>query len=302
MQKYLLLIVFFLISGFSQSQNLIQNGSFDNPGCSVSIPLNWTNPTNGSPDFWSVCAGNAPSNWFGYQYPYSGDVFFGIVIKNSGGGTLEWREYVQNTFSSPMVVGQTYMLSMYVSLGEYSMYGSSSLGALFTTYPLVQATNLPISIPPQVSLDTANYITDTLNWQLVQMLFTADSAYTHVTLGNFLYDAQTTYILVDSINPYPRSYFLIDDAALTDVTGLEENNNAAVQIFPNPAADFVYIKNSTGRGILDFNIINQLGQIVLNSQIKGAGAKIDISTISNGIYFYQIGKKSGKLMVCRESN
>lgn len=297
MKKYLPALVIFLNSYDLPAQNLIQNGSLDIPGCSVTIPTYWTNPTNGSPDFWSVCAGNAPANWFGYQLPNSGDVFFGIVIKNSGVGTQEWREYLQNNFSSPMVTGQAYMLSMYISLAEYSMYGSSSLGALFTTYPFFYSTNLPIYTPPQVSIDTSNYITDTLNWQLVQIPFIADSAYMYVTIGNFLMDAQTTYTLVNPNAGYYRSYFLIDDISLSDVTGTDEYFTDDIKIYPNPVSNYLYIQNALNHRHTEVKIYNQLGQMVLKTNIRGAGGKVNLTNLSNGVYFYIAGNKSGKIML-----
>jgi hypothetical protein len=248
-------------------QNLVPNPGFENyTGCQInSVNFDsiqyWRNPTNGSPDYFKACANVVPSNWACYQYPHSGNCYVGLVIKNSGCCT-EWREYIQSPLISPLVIGQLYRLSMYTNLSNFvGNYGSSSIAALFTTYPLTYNSNYAIPITPQAVNDSADYVTDTLDWKLIQMTFIADSNYSYVTIGNFLTDSLTTYVLVQNTS-YPRAYFLLDDISLNrmgETNIVEFNKLSSISIYPNPTTSnstltFTYPSISAKKEIIIYSI------------------------------------------------
>ncbi len=87
----------------------------------------------------------------------------------------------------------------------------------------------------------------------------------------------------------------------TIVSGIHENiKNATVSISPNPAHDFILF-NSNDLKMDDYSltISNLAGQLILRELIDNSdlsGYKLDISGLSDGIYFYQILDKKGQLI------
>ena len=74
-----------------------------------------------------------------------------------------------------------------------------------------------------------------------------------------------------------------------DVTGLGEQPEAHFTVFPNPAKDFIQVDTPTEVSIYDLT-----GQMVL----KGEG-RIDIRTLSNGMYFVKVGDCCKKLIISK---
>lgn len=61
------------------------------------------------------------------------------------------------------------------------------------------------------------------------------------------------------------------------------NNNSGIAIYPNPNQGVIYIKNNS-EDVKQYILIDPLGKIILNSQLKDKEGKIDISKEANGIY------------------
>lgn len=83
------------------------------------------------------------------------------------------------------------------------------------------------------------------------------------------------------------SYY-IDVFVNCQAYGLNVNsiNNSTFQITPNPASNFITLGNEQfNEG--DFEISNLLGEKVMNSSFTG-NQKIDVSTLSKGIYFITV--------------
>ena len=65
-----------------------------------------------------------------------------------------------------------------------------------------------------------------------------------------------------------------------------------LQVFPNPVADLVTIKLPNSNDPLDIRIFNTLGLEVLSVENR---TKLDLSTLSSGIYFIYARTKNNKL-------
>ena len=76
----------------------------------------------------------------------------------------------------------------------------------------------------------------------------------------------------------------IDSACNT--TGILENSNPTMCIFPNPAQHEIYISNLNEYQISEINIYNYLGQRVLHK--KEPKNSIDVSLIEQGLYIVEI--------------
>ena len=68
-------------------------------------------------------------------------------------------------------------------------------------------------------------------------------------------------------------------------------NKESFQVFPNPVTNTLFLNDANNTEIYKVSIINQLGQIVLTSDTK-FDTGINVSQLSNGIYFAQISTKN----------
>jgi hypothetical protein len=79
--------------------------------------------------------------------------------------------------------------------------------------------------------------------------------------------------------------------AIDDISG-----NENIVIYPNPASNLLHIENiNTGinNQYMKIEIINLIGQVVFQSEIKNLKSIIDISSIAKGIYFLQLQTEDG---------
>lgn len=235
-------LLFILFTGFqSLAQNLVVNPSFENTssncantggeGFFTDLVGTWDNASNNpqgdscsSPDLFSACnvlfgnptVTNMPHSMLGYQYSHTGTHHAGIITHES---LDEYREYIQGHTSSPLVAGQSYCVSMYVSLANSVMYASDNLGIYFGNTPYMRnpcpgQSNSAIYVTPQLNYD-CGAITDTANWVRLQWNYVATGGEQYFMIGNFFNNANTTIVNNPGgtfINPY--AYYYIDDVSI----------------------------------------------------------------------------------------
>ena len=96
---------------------------------------------------------------------------------------------------------------------------------------------------------------------------------------------------VSSINEATTNY----DATLS-VSDVNENN-FSLKVYPNPAQDFIAIQSNLLSQNLKLKLVNELGQVVMQSEIlQGSTLSImETHTLYNGIYFLKVsGNDSAK--------
>lgn len=77
----------------------------------------------------------------------------------------------------------------------------------------------------------------------------------------------------------------------THVDGMEENNNIATVIYPNPTTGIVNIKYNEAAQV---NVFNTFGQLLLSQSTNGNDQEtIDISNLPDGLYLIQMIGESG---------
>ena len=69
-------------------------------------------------------------------------------------------------------------------------------------------------------------------------------------------------------------------------TSISAENKANPIIFPNPADDFIYLKNIGNSEIINIKIFDVFGKNVLNTKLNNS--QIDVSKLNSGIYFLKI--------------
>ncbi|OYU97261.1 MAG: hypothetical protein CFE21_02925 [Bacteroidetes bacterium B1(2017)] len=93
------------------------------------------------------------------------------------------------------------------------------------------------------------------------------------------------------VSTYGSGVFESYVQSLDPKTGLKQIGNSSLQIFPNPSSDFIKIKGIQDNGLLQYQILDQLGQ-----QVQGGFAnlseEINISNLPSGIYYFILTSSS----------
>ncbi len=137
------ILFIFLLAGiqFSLAQNLIADSSFE---YNKAIPLeysaidystSWNSPTRGTTDLFCKCDKkqeklsrvNVPKNSMGVQEANSGKCYAGVFAVSHG----YYREYLQTSLTSSLQKNKEYVLTMYVSLSDYSPLAIDKIGVCF---------------------------------------------------------------------------------------------------------------------------------------------------------------------------
>jgi OmpA-OmpF porin, OOP family len=292
---FLLLLIFFLPSS---AQNLVLNGGLDNyitcPGfgqfSSVYIN-NWAKPSIASTDYYNMnCTGIQPVN----QVPHSGEAYFGIIAFNYSG---EYREYATGQLSSPLIAGTMYSVEFYVSLHDGYIQAVHELGAyLSATAPGPFSNALHIAVTPQV--ENATLLGSNSTWMLVSGTFVASGGEQYITIGNFNDDANTTVTQVGSIGSYGAYYFVDDVSVMELPTGVEKITAESISISPNPATNFIHIKNNFASP-LEATVFSSMGNVVFKTTLAKDGTEtINVSGWAAGIYLVAV--KSDKNFAVRK--
>ena len=125
-----------------------------------------------------------PTNVWGNQTPKTGNAYLGMLTKATIIGS-NYRENIYTVLTTALIPNKTYSLTMNVSLAENAKYASNNFGFKFSKVP-----NFPINNTSH--FNSTSVVTNTSIWSVITGTFTADSAYTHLAIGNFYTDANTT--------------------------------------------------------------------------------------------------------------
>jgi hypothetical protein len=247
MRFYVLLLTLICVHTFSFSQNLVRNPSFEDYSSCPQGPSElenadfWHNPfdnligdTCSTSDLFNSCTPlgglsvGVPANILGTEPAHTGDGYAGIILFEGFTPNLltcdyisvgdEWREYVQGELSEPLVSGQQYCVSFYVSLADNVKWASDDFGVYFSNTLLSEncgsVSSSVLQYEPQLE-NCDSVITETSGWTRLQWNYVATGGEQFFTIGNFKDDNNTT---VDCVNPTatnPYSYYYIDDVSVT---------------------------------------------------------------------------------------
>lgn len=325
-------IYFFLLLccmfNYSKSQNLIANGSFENTinnyNCSGSYAnYSQSAPVFGapfidswegiqSPDYFNTsCYSSSPyqygygtpANRFGDIQPKTGIAYSGFSVFNIQG---EYKEFVFQYLSSPLIAGKSYCLTFYVCRADRNQYAIKNIGAYFSNGLLTNNQNFYVffNVIPQVE-NQNGFIADTIQWTQIQGCFTANGGEQYLTIGNFNYNVNTDTLYVGTNNPdplynnplYDYSYYYIDDVSLYEQTnvGINYLDHDKFSIYPNPTKDLLKIdvgRLKNNKESYTIKIIDIFGKEIFNEILK---EEINISKLNQGIYSFQL-YEGGKLI------
>jgi hypothetical protein len=318
MKHFILLSFVLFLFKNSFSQNLIQNGSFenytnpidcaaggfDNNGVGIPVPHvldHWYNYN--SPDYFnSTCFGwyNVPNSYFGYCSAKNGNAYVGISVYQ--GITSEYKEYFYQQLQTPLISGKIYCLSFYLSRADRKEYSIKQIGAYFSnTLPTLTSFSY-INAIPQVE-NQGGIISDTTQWMEIQGCFTANGGEQYITIGNFHTNTNTDTLYTIPNNPIPNdspySYYYVDNILLYDqsTVGFNElSNGASIEVYPNPANDIVNFQFSDANTKRKIELYNTIGELVLTEDASTQNSSLKTHHLQSGVYSYNIlvGEKTIK--------
>ncbi|MBK6540930.1 MAG: gliding motility-associated C-terminal domain-containing protein [Flavobacteriales bacterium] len=255
----------------ADAQNLLPNGDFEQytlcPDYVSQIDrcVGWSRPTHGTSDYYNACLGvpfsmNVPNNQMGDEPARSGNGYVGFYAFSDfdpvGQAPDAYREYITHALSTPLVPGTAYQVEFFVSLADVSKFAVNELGALFSMAPPVRNDDLHIPRVPQVVHGGASWLDDKMGWTRIAGCFIADSAYTTLTIGNFLGTA-TDHLNVGTQYPLTNyCYYYAEDVSVmplpTPSLGPDIKACGPVVISvidPDPGTVYTWNTGSTGSSI-----------------------------------------------------
>ena len=112
------------------------------------------------------------------------------------------------------------------------------------------------------------------------------TSWTHRSVNLEQYAGQTIYIAFVHNNCTDQNMLLIDDINVSaGLSGVEESEISAVSIYPNPAST---VLNVHAENFDNVQIINFLGQVVYSANVTANDFQINVSDLSNGVYFIRL--------------
>ena len=291
------------------AQNLVPNGSFEEYDECPDWLDQFTNATGwqswrGTPDFFHACdttlhVGTPLNLSHGYQVPRTGDGYGGLIGLNEGGG----REIMGIELSQPLVVGQEYYIEFYWNrtFGGWAHSlcdcAISHLGALLTTQGYHNVNN-PVPIGNFAHVVDLNILADSTNWVKISGWAMADSAYTHIGIGNFFdFDSTETAFYNGTadellLNTY---YFIedlcvaIDPAECGFLASAHGEDKLRLHLYPNPTSAVLNIRSSSFvEKIAVFDLTGKQMPVVLQDNYS-----LNVSHLSHGMYVIKIETNTG---------
>ncbi|MCH8318320.1 MAG: T9SS type A sorting domain-containing protein, partial [Bacteroidetes bacterium] len=110
--------------------------------------------------------------------------------------------------------------------------------------------------------------------------------------GGIIYAAVGIYNVVLIVSNGTCTDTVQKTIVVINTTGISEDLNESLKIYPNPAAGMLIIQ-SDGIKIESIKLINSLGQIVIDVKPEGYVTKLDISKLTEGNYIVQVETEKG---------
>lgn len=288
----------------SNSQNLVPNPSFeDNNTCpfgedQMHFVENWFKASSDftTPDYFHACASPGPNGTPdcgpGYQEPFDGAAHIGLVTFVTS--LSNYREHVGVELLQPLIMGETYYLSLYVSFTGSSGFGAptNNFGIKLSSIGYMAETPIPIDNFSHVFNESA--IVDSLNWTMISASIVADSAYSHLYLGNFFDDLSTDFQSQSKLSNH--GYYYVDNICIsTDslncfpVNVEEESFVEDFTLGPNPCHDYVNVSLSTHGKEYALELLSLTGELILPRQTtRNAQISLNLSNADSGIYILHV--------------
>ena len=104
------------------------------------------------------------------------------------------------------------------------------------------------------------------------------------------YDNDTVFVAINCVSE-DAFIFMVDDIIIETETGISENSEISVRIYPNPVSDYLNVE--ADKKISELILINSTGQIVKSKYFNNRSITLNVSGLQKGIYILQIRTKEG---------
>jgi hypothetical protein len=314
MKCTVLSFAFVLMAGLAAGQNLVPNPSFEEftecPDSALELDIEGAYPWHSyhnSPDFFHACDEtgmmSTPSSLaYGYQVPFHGVGQAGFIAQAFNPNN---REALGVELLQPLVPGTDYYVTMQIVRGWGGGFhsncdcGVNNNGLKFTTraydaWDFVPINNLAHIYQQEVYMDT-------VNWMQVHGWFTADSAYTHMAIGNFFEPAFNTVINLNGYD-FLKTYYFVDAVCVSSnmsdcewAMGHTEHVSEmpSISVFPNPFSDHLTVK--ADRVVTDIELFDASGRTVLNERPMLRNVELTTELLSQGLYMATIRFENGQI-------
>lgn len=283
--------LFHFLCSLTGQINLVPNGSFESYSTcpngldQINLAYPWVDPTTSGTDFFDSCSSGVgvPSNPAGYQFAMEG---WGYAGFNAYVSSFQYRTYLQVKLDSPLIAGQAYCLSFYVSLADTCNYATDAIGACLSQNSLTcSPAGCLLNYTPQIQNTQGNILGDTLNWILISGVYNAAGGEEYLTIGNFKADTVTTYVAVNSIPNQFHSYYYVDLVSLVELAPAIALVGANVEICPGDSAqlgasgysDITYSWQPT-EGLSDSTIANPLSSPTVTTTYTLSQTQCDVTS------------------------
>lgn len=311
MRKYLFAIVSFQFVLQIQAQNIVNNSGFESYSTlpdsynELNRASGWSNCNGhyvsqgswGSPDYLSLLGSGVallPCGYISCATPHSGNGIAGFITYN--GNLTNNREYIRTYLVNPMVVGQQYEVSFFITRGTnaLSKFVSNNVGILFSVDSTWQTS--PYTMLPHTPQLNVSSVIDSTDWKEYNFTFTADSAYNYITIGNYYSDANTTLVSKIQNSNQIYAYYMVDDISVTpSVNEIIETNefDQQVKIFPNPFTNQIQVKAPSDQ-LITFELQNILGETIPFTMATNVQENFTVyniipsCTLSEGLYSLKV--------------
>lgn len=317
--KSILASLAFFFANIVLGQNLVPNGSFEEysscPELISSVFLTgWTNLHTNSADYFNACnlngVADVPLNQFGFQGAADGQAYVGMATTEPGGA--EWyREIVGIELTEPLQPGVPICLSFQTAMGGFgnwpgnsTIYSSKGIGLkFFMDFPADWQSYL---YPNSAALHIDFVPTDTAAWYYVSGLYTPDSAYRYLAVGNFFADSLSEKTLIDSsgFGTFDIAYAFVDDVrasfdlsyCTTSIGAQAATRLRSVGVYPLPCEGSVKVScDRSFAGALRYRFLDVCGRPALSGAQTptGAQAEIRLDALPTGLYFLYLEDGQG---------
>ncbi len=249
MSKYFnnFLFFLFLLSFSVKSQNLVQNGGFEDyypkkgKGCpeaargndkNVKLVPHWTWPTiDGTTDYFNACSKgkivDVPKNFAGISPAKDGNAYVGFILKTKRfkkGKNIrkDYREYLQTQLSEKLKPGQDYCVSLFYRLANCSAFSIDKLGIFFSPVEVKVPTRRTLNYKPQIT-SNIGYMDNNNEWTVLHEIYKADGSEEFLLIGNFSVDAETQEKTREKVGRCDKrknyAYYYIDSVSVTQLNG-----------------------------------------------------------------------------------
>ena len=265
-----------------RGQNLVLNPHMESGGnCFLGAGFNpnvcssWDS-SNGL--YFNACATGSleystPANAAGYQMPHSGAGYSGFFCGGVGPQysdttyIMSGRQYIEGVLSSPLISGQLYCVSYYISLADTSTLAQQRIGVYFSN-TLISSHGPPLPYSPQLVTPTGLYFTDKQNWTQISAIYQAAGGEQFLTIGNF--DASFNLI---HVAPYydgnisgNMAYYYLDDVSVVPVSS----------VFAHPLGADTILCDTVG-----FSKILSVSSLMYDSILWSTGATSNQITVTH---------------------